>query len=355
MEVIMTCGISFKLLADLKKPVEALRDAFPQDAQKAAIQTNRAYFETFLENMNFGDCANGTCPSQAKGSDEFLHITADPNNFGFAIKKVNDPDFTGAQIKCAMTERPCTPASNAIGDPNEKVHTISCQANNEDTITFPYTYNELSGVENLSAKTGFLDLQLLSDKAKNLTTITVNIGFFGWLKDLGLKYTIDDAKLLGKMNVYMPGLDIETPKFPMLNDSGKKGSTAIGKKDPDASILKGFMSNTKSVIRQKEVPSEFSNWTYPAIGAATLSTLFCGYKTVQAVQKSLENTTITSIGTSQEEQKTKARQEALIYGAATVASMILGGYAFFNASHCPAGATAHMGKCYTWHIFSNMP
>lgn len=354
----MTCGINLKLLTDLKKPVETLRDAFPQDSQKAAIQANRAYFETFLENMNFGDCAKGTCPSKEKGSVEFLHITSDPNNFGFAIKKVNDTDFTGAQIKCAMTERPCTPAPNAtaVGDPNEKVNTIFCQANNENTVTFPYTYDEISRVETLSAKTGFLDLQLSGDNAKGLGTVSAKTGYL----NLGVKLNIDPAKDLGTLNFNLPGLEIETPKFPMPKDAGKNGTPATGKKLQDASLLKGFMTGLKNTVSQKVVPSEFSNWAYPAIGATTLAALFCGYKTIQAVQKSLENTTTTSKtptskGAAHQEQKTKARQEALIYGAATAASIILGGYAFFNASHCPAGAIGHMGKCYTWHVLSNMP
>ncbi len=355
----MNCGIKLNLLTDLKEPVAALRDSFPQDSQKAAVQANRAYFETFLKSMTFAKCTDNKCPSTVNGTAEYLHITSDPSNFGFAVKKTNETDFTGAQIKCAMTERPCTPATNATAaaDPNETVNTISCQANNANTKTFPYTYDEISHKETIIGKTEFLNAQAVIDHGRGLGAISVKTGLLGL--GLGGKFTGDIAKDIGQFKLNIHGIELGFPQESMApvppEDATKAEIKAakvardaqIAELLKDASMLDLFMTKMKNNIRQTEVPSEFYNWAYPAIGTAALASLFCGYKTVQAAQK-IMNATPASKVTVTEEQK--AKKEALLYGAATIVSICLGGYAFFNASHCPAGATADMGKCYTWQV-----
>jgi hypothetical protein len=313
---LMPCGITFNSFTDLKKPVEALRDAFPLDSQKAAIQANRAYFEAFLGNMTFGACEKSVC--NLIGSSEILHIAADPNHFGFAIKKESDPDFTGAQIKCAMTERSCG------SSPNEKVNTIFCQANSRNTKTFPYAYEESSHLETLTLKNEFLDLKYSHDIGQGLDSLNLKPLFL----DFGMKFSEELAtgRVDANFNFNLFGFEIQTPQWAMP-------PTNATIKDPNAAMLRGFVLHEKDFIQQ-EAPPEFSDWTYLVLSIDALSVLFCGYRTFQAVQKNLPNM--------------NTGQKALIVGAAAVASTIFGAYAFL--SHCPPGATAYMGKCYTWEL-----
>lgn len=160
-----------------------------------------------------------------------------------------------------------------------------------------------------------------------------------------------------------------TPKtFPYsFREAPREETLHIAGKVQKSTSLSGFPLLNRLFNAPNEevtIPLQRSLWSYPMIGAGVAGAVFCGYRTIQELQKVFSSAKPASTSNSKaadpkkqraekEEQAKKqalkeaAKKQALIYGVATIASTIFAAIAYYKGLYCPQGfSETTCGSCH---------